>query len=551
MVTRGWRASGAIGGAVALLCLWRLAAGGLAHYGSDGAQYIEHFERLKVLGLARDGWLNPLSLLVNADGAYPPLLHLITVAAGLLVGHSATAAAALSVGWLVLLAASVAATARRLGGRGDVAFAAMLLVPAAHGAAVRYYYDLPMTALLWLLVAVALRAPGSRRSAVLMGVAAAAAALVKWAAVPFGVPLVLGALAAAPGDRASKARALAWAAGVAGGLCLAFLLASGVENSFSSMSHVTFGHRPPSWLEPGGGEHPLWLVGSRFGERLSEAGWQGLAFYPVRLVTAVLSPLGALGVLALLVAARGGLRGIGVLAAFTGVGHGLVLLFVLPVWDERFLLAGAPLVPLAVSVAWGRVDGRRWGPALAALGLLLAVDFHAGSEAPWSQPWILLDDGGETLPATTARGIAAASSEELRGWSRADDDRPTRGPFRDALWAAALRCGSRFPAVLSEAEVVDPWGDHVWLQHRALEERLLHGGPVVEPEAICIRDTPLGSAYSHARLDLLITGRAQGLALPPCADPSHWEAAGGVEDPEGGEGAIFWRPRGQPACPSH
>ena len=99
-----------VGASVAALVGWRISASGVQQYGSDGAQYIEHFDRLRVLAMLRDGGsLNPLRVLVDADGSYPPLLHLVTVAAGAVVGHGTGAAAALSIGWLLLLGGAVAA----------------------------------------------------------------------------------------------------------------------------------------------------------------------------------------------------------------------------------------------------------------------------------------------------------------------------------------------------------------------------------------------------------------------------------------------------------
>ena len=538
-----------VGGAVAVLVGWRVAVSGVQGYGSDGAQYIEHVERLKVLAMLRGGGsLDPLRLLVEADGSFPPLLHLGTVAAGALVGHGIGAATALSIGWLLLLGGAVGAACRTLGGRGDVALAAVLLMPAMHGAAARYYYDLPMTAVLWVAVALALGAAGRPGRAGLVGVAAAGASLLKWAAIPFGAPMVLGAMLGRSASWRQRAVGLGVASAVSGGLLLGFLGAAGPDTSFSTHAQATWGDGPPSWVEPGG-PGPVDLVLGRLGERVIDAGWQGLAFYPLRLVTSVLSPGGVLALLALLWAGRRGLRPLLPLATVTVLGHAFVLLVVVPVWDDRFLLPAAPLLAVAAGLAFPWVRGPRWGPVLLAIGGLIALDFHVGVEGPHNRPTVLLQDEGEHLPRTFARGLFAAASEERRGWSRRDEDRPERAAFRDALWAGILRCGARVPAVLSERPLVDPDGDHAWLQLRALEEELLRAGPRVEPEALCVPEARIGDAQREGRLDLLVTGRGSGLALPDCVEPALWQPAGGVDDPEGGPGAVLWRPRGEPPCP--
>jgi hypothetical protein len=536
----------AIGAAVSALLLWRIASSGVQPYGADGAQYIEQFERLRVLAVARSrGIGHPLRLMFDADGSFPPLLHLLTVGAGALIGHGTSAAAACSIGWLLLLAGAAAACARTLGGRGDAAFLATLLLPGLHGAAVRYYYDLPMTALLWAAVAAIVLGRGRIGAAAGAGLALAAASLVKWAALPLGVPLLLGAIGGSARSKRDRAVEAALVAVVAGALCGLFLLGSGSENSFGTHARATWSEGPPR----GGGGGLVALVLGRFGERLTDAGWRGLVFYPVRLVTSVLSPLGAVALGALLVAGRRGLRPLLLPGALAVSATAIVLLFVVPVWDERFLLPLAPGVAVAAGLAFERVRGAAWGPALVAVGVAVALDFHVGPAGPHNAEVLVLDGAGEHLPRTHARGIFAAGSEERRGWSRRDEDRPLRRSFREALWSSIERCGAGRPAVLAERPLIDEEGDHTWLQVRALEAELLDGRARVEPEAICIPDPPPGDAERAARTDLLITSRAEGLALPPCASPPAWEVVGAVDDPDGGAGALLWRRPGRGACP--
>jgi hypothetical protein len=535
-----------IGGVIAGLVARRIAVSGVQSYGSDGAQYIEHFERMRALAMVRgSGAWNPVQILVEADGTFPPLLHLITLGVGAVVGHGVDAAAAQSLGWLLLLGLATASACRSLGGRADVAFVAVLLFPAFHGAAVRYYYDLPMTAALW--VCVALFVAGGWRRAAIAGVVAAGAALMKWAAVLFGAPLILGAVVAQGGCRRERAAGLVIATAVAGALCGAFLIGSGPDNSFALQAQVTFGDTPPAMAVTD--EEVSALVAGRLGERLGDAGWRGLVFYPLRLVTSLLSPLGFGVLLALLIAGRRALRPVLPLALVVAVGHGLLLLLVVPVWDDRFLVPGLPALAVAAGLAMTQVDVKRWTAGCVAVGLLVAAEFHLAGEGPWSAEVSVLDGAGEHLPRTSARGLFAAGSEERRGWSPVSDDRPVRRAFRDAIWAGIERCGSEAPAVLSERPLIDSDGDQVWFQVRALEAEVLRGGGRVQPETLCTPDAPAPPSLSDGRLDLLITSRSSGLALPGCVEPSRWEAAAAVDDPDGGAGAILWRRRGEPPCP--
>ena len=329
---------------------------------------------------------------------------------------------------------------------------------------------------------------------------------------------------------------------LAAAVCLGFLLASGPDNSFGMMANATFAAEPSDFIQPGDGGW-FGLVAGRFGERLLDAGWRGLLWYPLRAVTAVLSPLLAVAVGLVLWRGRAALRPVGRLAVAVLVGHGLFLLLVLPVWDERFLLPGVPAVALALSLA---KPDRRGSLGLLAAGLLVLLDFHAGPRGPHNAEVELLD-GTEHLPRTTARGLFATSSEEGRGWSRFDEDVPERAAFRVALWRAVRACGARHPTLLAERPLIDASGDHLWFQVHALE-RQLAGEPAVEPEVLCMPNAPRGLHALRPALDLLITSRAEGLALPPCAQPAEWEAALGVDDPEGGVGALLWVRPGSGLC---
>ena len=88
---------------VAAIVLGRLHQGPMQPYGDGSAQYIEHADRLHVLGdlltLRADQVPQVLKI---TDGAYPPVLHLLTAAAGMVTGHSAQEVLWTGIAWLFL-----------------------------------------------------------------------------------------------------------------------------------------------------------------------------------------------------------------------------------------------------------------------------------------------------------------------------------------------------------------------------------------------------------------------------------------------------------------
>ncbi len=523
----------------------RLASAPIDAYGELGAEWIEHFERARTAQVwGYDRGLG--SFLVGADGAYPPLLHVLTLPIGALGDHRAEAVTWTGLLWLALLSVGLALCARGLAPDrpGLVAAAATggLLLPAACGAAARYYYDLPMTALLWLSAGLLL-AVGRRRPLVggaLAGVAAGLAALIKWSALPFAAPLLLGAaLTVRPaGERPARAR-------------LVLVLALAVGLAAPAGGYLAASTR--SWTEMMGtfvpDEDPLDSVGAaarrtlqvdpqlqapdrseRSGGRLERLGWYGR-----RLAVAVWSPLGLLVMLPLagLWVRRRGPGGW--LLGLTVTGHLAFVVLAVPPLDERFVLPLAPALPLAAALGWDRLEGR-WRPGVAAVavlaGLWIAADFHL-DEDPTLDPQTTV--GVEEAHA----GPGLASSWERRGWGRADRARDPRLAFREALWSAVDEVDARRIGIVG-GPLVDPFGDTNWWRYRALLGQVqgtwdLDGG--IELIELC-------APGELPAVDIVLAAdtRVTPIDRPWCAVAGSWRPGQRIEAEGAAVGAVVWLP---------
>ncbi len=234
---------------------------------NDGGDlvYIHHLARLQIAQRWHEWLSGSLSLRQFAqqiDGDFPPLLHLATLFMGTLIGHSAEAAVLSGLLWLSLLAGSVGYISTKLsrnalahrapGSRADraagsLAATVVLLMGALQGFSLKYYYDLPMTALLWFALATLLWGWQHRPvvAGCLSGILATCAALTKWTALPFATAMALGlALYAQSGANSpSQARRRRLSMAIACGVVLltsgGFLLlvhAGQAESSLSVMS---------------------------------------------------------------------------------------------------------------------------------------------------------------------------------------------------------------------------------------------------------------------------------------------------------------------------
>lgn len=433
-------------------------------YGDGSAQYIEHAARLEVQAALAQHQGDLRSALRLADDTvltHPPGLHLITLLATRLSGDSAEASLWTAPLWLLLLALALAWTTSQLARSpraGSAAFLGTLLLPAAHGAATRVHYDLPMTALLWAAVATLIW--GVRSRPVLGGLLTATlvvlASQIKWTALPFGLFMLGGAwfsaLRSAPSAPLRRAiTAATLALGASGGLLLAYL--STTPSSFSAGSLA-------------------------LGESLG--GPERLPWYLLSLVTAVFSPLGTLLLVPLVVLWVLNSRRAATLITSTTVGHLVFLVLMVARPDERFLLTLAPALVLAAALGWSELPAllrkRVGGVALAVL-TLIAVEFHGAPREFGPAQGSLASQRG-SIPAVGLRGVFLADSFERRGWSSRATTPSDRSQLREDLWAAVARSGVAQIAV--EAGPSDR-GDTWWLRYRSRLDQVrgLRTGPLI------------------------------------------------------------------------
>ena len=471
-------------GVAAALCALigaRYAANPVPDYGQSGAPYIEHQYRLQVVEL----WQAPdgpglLRFLAEADRigqSYPPLMHVIYLPVGGLFGHGAPHVSWFGVVWflgLAVLVGCVAWSLTRSSPAAMAAIAATLLVPSLHATATRYYYDLPMTALLWLCVALLLvtRRGRPRLGGVLVGIAWFTACLVKWTAIPFGLFMVGGAALCPlprdeddlPGSWRPRAQQLGIAAAVLAVLVALFLAGSTASVGEMSRTFVVddaaaarvadsragvvagVGATAWVWLDK--------LTGLVADPPLDEA-W----FFLSRLVLAVLSPALTVLVVALALRGRRHLRGLP-LVGVALVGQLLFLSVSIQYPDERFLLTLAPVFPLAAAVAWSGLGLReRWIWAAFALvfGAGVALDLH-----------LRRPGAGRGL----GEYVGLQSSFEQRGWGRSDEERPYFTASRAAVEDLTEVCGPAIAAApLDRGEPPDCLADRL----RVLDPDLLRG----------------------------------------------------------------------------
>ena len=419
------------------ILLVRFARSPLQPYGDDGAYYLEHIERLSVLeAWQTSGWLAPASFLREADREYPPVLHVVALAQGALFGHDAETASLLMLAWMLLLSASVAWLVRASGGSSRAAMAAAagtICIPAVHGCATRYYFDLPMTAVLWSAVAVffAVSPRHPFRGALVSGLVFALAALTKWTAIPYGATMAVGTLLTfawtrhREGLRWQRYLPMATAGLVIGGGLPLVLFSAVTQASLKSML-LTF-------QEPGTTPRlgPIALLQSMLSSSDAPTHTNALEHFGwllSRLASAIYSwPLaGILGVLLVVWLLRS--RRLLFLVVITVLGQLVFLASLVPVRDERFLLTPAPALVVAAALGWERLSPlvrRIGGVAILVVGLLLAAEFHL--DVP-------------RLQQSEPPSWAAQSSVQNRGWSRADQTVSTLNEAKACLEVVVERC---------------------------------------------------------------------------------------------------------------
>ena len=507
----------------------RIARQPLQPYGASAAEYIEHLARLRLVLRLEGGELHDLGGLVRAvDGLYPPLLHLVTGAWGALFGHSAEAAVASGPLWWVALAGAMGVLAHRLElGRG-AALVGTMLVPALAAVSTRYYYDLPMTALLWWGVALL---PGRDRPGWGVGSALfwSLAAITKWTALPFVLPMAFGGALSLGG----RWRVLLPSSAP-------FLLAAGWlafgGTSLGAMSETTF--RAPDLLQVGlAGVVEASLL------ELQHDGWYRLRFYPLRMVATVLSPIGA-AVIALLALrwARTGARGL-VLVVAVVLGQVGFLILMVPPLDDRFILTAAPALVLVAAGGVTAMGTPRWlAWALVVLGLGLAADVQLRPSGIG-----LSTDAREAMTSSVdGSGLAlragVGSSMFQRGWSRSEHTPPSRRALRAAVQERLARCPDDL-SLSSPKPAITPSGDAYWWRYQAALAAVRRGEGAVGTRVVPWPD--------HDRVDLLVVAHPPTSFAPPAPSPSpsRWLDLAWIEDPDGGGGLRLYA-RSATTCPA-
>ena len=516
---------------------WTLALAGLGlvlaariveapvdRYGDSAAGWIEHQARLRALAAAAEA-AGPLDLLRRADGLYPPGLHLLSAPLFWMFGPDPRAAGLVGPLALGVMAWGVGRWAEACrAGAGLPAAALTALTPALHGMAARYAYDLPMASAVWAAIG---WTAGSRRAPAQAAMATGVASLVKWSALPLGLPLLLATLRRrqpAAGMAAVAAVLLAPPCGAAMGLA-----------SLQAMTTTTF--QPPTGSTIDAALFSLPMVGPTLGAMWAQASAidaTRLAFYPSRLWWSCFGPLGAVGLLPLV--ARGlAHRSARHSAMWATVLTGVFLLLVLPPLDERFLVVWLGL-PAAIG-AIGLCDlGPRTrvaaGVLSAGIGLGLALDLHApGRWAPTLDPSALSAAAQGRGPGAS---FGAASAVDRRGWARTTDRLPSRDPLGNALLSALHAAGAgKGRPVLVRDRLRLPEGEQNWwgavtaaaaLQGRPLDITVLQEGPVPAARSGSLLLLPAQDA-PWAEAD----DAQPPAAYRPCAVPF-------IADPEGGPG---------------
>lgn len=456
--------------AVSALVLWRLAETPLIPM-VGGWEYAAPTYRLWVADqMGQLGLLGVLTDFGALDRDFPPGMHVLSALLGPITGHSPFAVTAQNLLWLALLGGSMLSAGLRLGltpaGAGR-ASALAILVPSVHGAACRYYYDLPMTALLFALFAAALARPERRRwlQPLVVGALLAAAALVKWPAVPLGL-ITLAAAAVV------TRRFVALGVAALVGALLVFVLYGGRFDGTSldwMASLMAGGEKPPTQPRPEGGVTAL-LSTVDLASRLHPA---RLAWYPLVAITACLSPLLAAAIA--WPSARGLRRGPRPALAAVGVlvlGQLAFHVVFVEVLDARFALSWVPALALVAALGWqgsGPRARRGMEVAAASAALLVAADLHLGLAGPLAAPWTV--QLGST-PVIEGRGLSVASSVEALGWVRRDEQSPGFLVERAALWQAIVDAGVPRVGLEPTAPLVSPMGDEPFLRWRAQRARL-------------------------------------------------------------------------------
>ncbi len=566
-----------VAAAIVVVVLSRISRSLVQPYGVDGAEYIEHLSRLEVLQAWRQyrevGDL--VAFLREVDNAFPPLLHLLTLPMGTVLGHRAEDVLMAGPLWLLLLAVAIAMVAASLGSgvrSAAAAGCATLLIPALHGFATRYYYDLPMTALLWLGVAliVVLRADRPVVAGFVGGVLLFAAALIKWLALPWVMIMLVGVAllpvrCAQDGAQVTPRESLRirlLAPSIAAALCVlltfAYVGLIGPHNSLVAMMRDA-ASSPAADVVAGlaQGSEAFESAPPELSLGLVTPDALRLLFYPLRTVSSVFSPLLCLFLLPLLLCwLRRGAVGLGLVGAVV-LGQLLFLVLLVPPLDDRFLLTLAPALALAAGFGWEQLSSRHrpWWAALGVLaGMAVALDLHTDVTLPGAAEARVVIAEGER-PGVSLRGLGLADSVEQRGWARVDSQEEPRFKAREQLWSSLQRCDVQKVRVAPEDPMVGDSGDLNWFKYRAT-----YAGLQEQPPTRTITEDAQPAEYGRpacresvpGETELAVSGAVHGgtAVMPPCIDRQSWRLEGRLALLGLTRDVTIWSKRDQIVCPT-
>ena len=199
----------------------------------------------------------------------------------------------------------------------------------------------------------------------------------------------------------------------------------------------------------------------------------------------------------------------------TLAGQGLFLLGIVPLLDDRFLLAAVPLVAVVGGQAWaslprprGVVPSSFWAVASGHL------DFHVGRASAHYEATSVQQ---ARTPCVYRIPAGVAGSVERRGWSRRDvggtgalwpaercevPPAAFRGELREAAWQEVERALQGLArtggepgqgpelGLPHEQPMFGPEGDEAWFRYRSHQARLGERNPAIEVRGVCPADGP-------------------------------------------------------------
>ena len=441
---------------VAIVCALVLARpydGALNRSAASGTQWTDHLVRVETALVRRNGgdWITA------ADQGYPPLIHWVAAPLGSVLGHHAGIVERAGLLWLLLLVAATGGLATAITEdrtTGALAAATVATFPALHGTALGYFYDLPMTALLFAAAA-ALFAYGTTRPVVAgisAGVFFVLACTGKWTALVLAPFLVLPALLnKRDGGRPWLATGIA-AAVAAGGVAGVLAISS---KSLQAMAGTGYGVQQAGQADP---EATLYRILFYSGGPLREA----LEFLPIRTVLGALGPALAIVVFAAIAVWAVRSRAGAMLVASVLIGDVFIIHRFFPALNDRWLISMVPVLAIAAAAGVRSLPKGREVAALVllAVGLAGTWDFHHGE----AHARAAIAQGGDNADWNQLRGWGAASSTEPQfGWARADYRAGIFLANREAIWDAIVRCGAT--DVYIEGAVSSS-GDAPWWRYR-------------------------------------------------------------------------------------